>query len=364
MEMLGKVTQTKQQASGASPLTAQRDNRQLAYWLITVCAAIFVMVILGGVTRLTHSGLSMVEWDPIVGIIPPVNQADWQEAFQKYQQFPEYQANAGMDLAAFKSIFWMEYIHRAWGRTIGFIFLVPFLYFLAKGKIRGPMVPKMIVMFLLGGMQGLLGWYMVKSGLVKDPHVSQYRLTAHLMAAFIIYGYIFWVALGLLFPKPETIPVNARPLRRFALIVTGLLAITVIAGGFVAGLRAGFTYNTFPLMDGRFIPNDFFALQPWYLNFFEDIAAVQFDHRLLAEMLIIAIVLLWLMSRRYHLPDRARIALRLLFAMGVVQVTLGISTLLLVVPVWLAATHQAGALLLFTLALNACHSLRIEQQNP
>ncbi|HEY4732215.1 MAG TPA: COX15/CtaA family protein [Gammaproteobacteria bacterium] len=338
-------------------LTIRRNNKQLAGWLFMVCAAIFIMVVLGGITRLTHSGLSMVEWDPIMGFIPPLNQAEWEDAFQKYRQFPEYQLNAGMDLAGFKSIFWMEYIHRVWGRMIGLIFLVPFLYFLARGKIARLMIPKMVIMFVLGGMQGALGWYMVRSGLVDNPYVSQYRLTAHLIAAFMIYGYIFWIALGLLFPRPEITQGNTGPLRRFALIVTGLIAITVISGGFVAGLKAGLAYNTFPLMYGRFIPEGYFTLQPWYLNFFENIAAVQFDHRLLAEILIIVIFLLWLMSRRYRLPDRARIGFRLLVVMALVQVSLGISTLLLVVPTWLAVTHQAGALVLFSLALNACHSL-------
>lgn len=345
------------------PLTAQRTNKQLAWWLLSICAAIFIMVVIGGITRLTHSGLSMVEWEPIIGVLPPLNEAEWEDTFNKYKQFPEYQLNTGMDVDGFKSIFWMEYIHRLWGRAIGFIFLVPFLYFLVKGKISRPMIPKMITMFVLGGMQGVLGWYMVKSGLVDNPYVSQYRLTAHLMAAFIIYAYIFWVALDLLFPKPAVARGGAGPLRRYALMVTGLITITVISGGFVAGLKAGFAYNTFPLMYGRFIPEGYFSLQPWYLNFFENIAAVQFDHRLLAEAMFIAIILLWYLSRRYRLPDRARTGFNLLLAMAVVQLALGISTLLLVVPVWLAVTHQAGALVLFTLALNVCHALGSRRQH-
>jgi cytochrome c oxidase assembly protein subunit 15 len=338
-------------------LAAPGNSRPVAVWLLVVCAAIFVMVVIGGITRLTHSGLSMVEWDPIMGFIPPLTQAEWEDTFQKYRQFPEYQLNTSMDLAAFKSIFWMEYFHRLWGRAIGLIFFVPFLYFLAKGKISRPMFPNMIIIFVLGGMQGLLGWYMVQSGLVDNPYVSQYRLSAHLIAAFIIYGYIFWVALGLLFPRPEMIPTGTGLLQRLAWIMTGLLAITVISGGFVAGLKAGFAYNTFPLMYGKFIPEDMFMLDPWYLNFFENIAAVQFDHRILAEALVVAIILLWYMSRRYQLPRRARIGFHSLLAMAVVQVTLGITTLLYVVPVWLAVTHQAGALILFTLALAVCHSL-------
>jgi len=345
-------------------LAAPGNSRSVAVWLLVVCAAIFIMVVIGGITRLTHSGLSMVEWDPIMGFIPPLTQAEWEDTFQKYQQFPEYRLNTGMDLAWFKSIFWMEYFHRLWGRAIGLIFLVPFLYFLARGKIGRPMIPKMIGVFVLGGLQGLLGWYMVKSGLVDNPYVSQYRLSAHLIAAFIIYGYIFWVALGLLFPKPEKIPSSAGRLQRLAWIVTGWLAITAISGGFVAGLKAGFAYNTFPLMYGKFIPEDMFMLDPWYLNFFENIAAVQFDHRILAETLAVAIILLWSLSRRYPLPRRARLGFHLLLVMAVLQVTLGIATLLYVVPVWLAVTHQAGALVLFTLALAVCHSLRAECTRP
>jgi cytochrome c oxidase assembly protein subunit 15 len=180
---------------------SRRDEIVIAYWLLTICAAIFVMVVIGGVTRLTHSGLSMVEWEPIMGILPPLSEDAWMATFDKYKQFPEYQTNLGMDLEGFKSIFWLEYIHRVWGRTIGMVFLIPFLYFLIKGTIKRPMFPKLVIMFLLGGMQGLLGWYMVKSGLANDPYVSQYRLTAHLLAAFIIYAYIFWAALDLFFPS-------------------------------------------------------------------------------------------------------------------------------------------------------------------
>lgn len=338
-------------------LPSRRNEIIVACWLLTICAAIFVMVVLGGVTRLTHSGLSMVEWEPIMGILPPLSEDAWTATFDKYKQFPEYQANIKMDLDGFRSIFWLEYIHRIWGRMIGMIFLIPFLYFWVKKTIKRTMLPKLAIMFLLGGMQGLLGWYMVKSGLANNPYVSQYRLTAHLIAAFAIYAYIFWTALDLLFPMSTPSKGNTLPLQRFALAVTGLLIITVTSGGFVAGLKAGFAYNTFPLMGGRFIPEGMFALETWYLNFFENIAAVQFNHRLLAEISLIAITILWFMARRYQLSIRTRRAFNLFLLMVLVQVALGISTLLLVVPTWLAATHQAGALVLFTIALYTNHSL-------
>lgn len=338
-------------------LPSRRNEIVVACWLLAICAAIFVMVVLGGVTRLTHSGLSMVEWEPIMGILPPLSEDAWIATFDKYKQFPEYQTNIGMDLDGFKSIFWLEYIHRVWGRTIGMIFLIPLLYFLIKGTIKRTMLPKLVIMFLLGGMQGLLGWYMVKSGLANNPYVSQYRLTAHLIAAFIIYAYIFWAALDLLFPRPALSKSIVSPLQRFALAMTGLLGITVMSGGFVAGLKAGFAYNTFPLMGGSFIPENMFALETWYLNFFENTATVQFDHRLLAEISLIVITILWFVARRYHLPIRTRQAFNLLLVIVLVQVALGISTLLLVVPTWLAATHQAGALVLFTIALYTNHSL-------
>ena len=211
-------------------------------------------------------------------------------------------------------------------------------------------------------MQGLLGWFMVKSGLTDNPYVSQYRLTAHLLAAFLIYAYIFWAALDLFFPRPAPSTGNASPLRRFALAVTGLLTITVMSGGFVAGLKAGFAYNTFPLMDGSFIPDNMFALETWYLNFFDNIATVQFDHRLLAEISLIVIIILWFIAKRYDLPPCTHQAFNLLLVIVLVQVALGISTLLLVVPTWLGATHQAGALVLFTSALYLNHTLTCSRQ--
>lgn len=337
----------------------QASKNQVATWLLACCALIFAMVVVGGVTRLTHSGLSMVEWQPLIGTLPPLNQMQWDEVFHKYQQTPEYlKINRGMALEEFKGIFWWEYFHRLLGRSIGLVFLLPFLYFLARKKIDKPMMGKFTGIFLLGGLQGAMGWYMVKSGLVNNPHVSQYRLTAHLGLAFLIYTAIFWAALGLLFPKkPSQTDGKIRTLQKFSTVLACLIFVMVLSGGFVAGTRAGFTYNTFPLMNGNWIPQDIFLLEPWYLNFFENLATVQFDHRMIAWLLAFLVPLFWLRSRQIALPVRPRLYCNLFLAMLAVQIGLGIGTLLLVVPVHLAATHQAGALLLFTIALLTTHEL-------
>lgn len=339
----------------------QASRKQVATWLLVCCAMIFAMVVVGGVTRLTHSGLSMVEWQPLVGALPPLNQMQWDEVFHKYQQTPEYiKINRGMTLDEFKGIFWWEYFHRLLGRSIGTVFLLPFLYFLARKKIDKPLMIKFAGIFLLGGLQGGMGWYMVASGLVDNPHVSQYRLTAHLGLAFLIYAAILWAALGLLFPRADASQADGkhRALLGFSTALVWLIFAMVLSGGFVAGTRAGFTYNTFPLMAGSLIPQSAFLLEPWYLNFFEDLATVQFDHRLIAWLLAFLIPLFWLRSRKTKLSDRTHLYCNLFLAMLVVQVALGICTLLLVVPVPLAATHQAGALLLFTIALITNHELR------
>ncbi|MBA4142137.1 MAG: COX15/CtaA family protein [Nitrosospira sp.] len=335
-------------------------QKSIAVWLLACCALVFAIVVVGGVTRLTHSGLSIVEWQPIVGTVPPLSQADWEELFEKYHQTPQYKkVNLGMSLDEFKGIFWWEYFHRLLGRVIGLAFFFPFLYFVAKHALDRPLGLKLTGIFVLGGLQGAMGWYMVKSGLVDDPHVSQYRLTAHLGLAFIIYAAMFRVALGLLEPVGTSL-VNhrVRGLHRFSTTLTTLIFIMVLSGGFVAGIRAGLAYNTFPLMNGHFIPPEILLLEPWYRNFFENMAAVQFQHRLIAWMLMILIPVFWYKSRNLPLSGTAHLACTVLLIMLVVQITLGISTLLLAVPLPLAAAHQAGALLLFTAALWVNHELR------
>jgi cytochrome c oxidase assembly protein subunit 15 len=336
------------------------NNKHLAIWLLVVCALIFAMVVLGGVTRLTRSGLSMVEWSPIMGVVPPIGQEAWQETFDKYRQFPEYQKiNKGMSLEAFKSIFWFEYSHRVLGRAIGLAFLIPFLFFWIKGYIKKPLVPKLVILFILGGLQGLLGWYMVKSGLVDKPHVSQYRLTAHLSAALLIYGYMFWVALDLLTGRNTlTESSGIRKLRRLGLITSITIVIMIISGGFVAGTKAGLVFNTFPLMSGQWLPPGGMSMAPWYMNFFENLATIQFNHRLFAVVLFLMVPVYWILARKLRLDRHTQLGFHALVLMLFIQLALGISTLLLVVPVWLGATHQAGALILFAMALFLNHRLR------
>ena len=313
------------------------------------------MVVLGGVTRLTGSGLSMTDWKPVTGILPPIGDAAWQEEFARYQQSPEFQKiNSHMDVDDFKGIFWLEYLHRVLGRLIGLAFLLPFIYFLARGYIRKADSPKYVVMFVLGGLQGVLGWYMVKSGLVDNPHVSQYRLTAHLFAAFLVYSYMFWVAMNLLYP-----PDGARhPCYGKAVALTSLLGVTILSGGFVAGLKAGKIYNTFPLMGDSLVPPGLISMQPWWRNFFENTTTVQFDHRLLAITTFVLILVFALRIDKGQLTRRATVAVKAFMHSAILQVVLGITTLLLAVPIWLGAAHQGVALLLFTAALFLCHSLR------
>ncbi|MGE5271469.1 MAG: COX15/CtaA family protein [Thiohalocapsa sp.] len=379
--------------SAAAPNRA--DVRSIAVWLLVCCAMIFAMVVIGGITRLTLSGQSITEWQPVSGIVPPLSHAQWLAEFERYRQIPQYKLlNAGMSLAEFRTIFWWEYVHRLWGRLIGFVYLLPFLYFLVRRRLPRRLRLPLAGIFLLGVAQGALGWYMVKSGLADRVEVSQYRLVAHLALALLIYGLTLWTALGLFdgssvkghspalrqrerptrgsewegeefsqIPLTPTLSPTggegaARRWRRAAEGLIALVALTICAGGFVAGLNAGLTYNTFPLMDGSYFPAGYAQLQPFVRNWFENIAAVQFDHRLLAETTVSAALLLWLAGRRALLPPPARRALHALLAAALVQFALGVSTLLLVVPIPLAAAHQAGAVLLLTAAIVLRHTVR------
>jgi cytochrome c oxidase assembly protein subunit 15 len=338
-----------------------RDGRRaVAVWLLVCCALVFAMIVIGGVTRLTHSGLSITEWQPIVGTLPPLNEAQWSEAFLKYRATPEYrEVNPGMTIEAFKPIFWWEYVHRLLGRAIGVAFLLPLLWFIARRRIPPGSASKFFGIFLLGGLQGAMGWYMVQSGLVDDPRVSHLRLTAHLGLAFVILAAMFWTALSLLDPGERTPQARLASLGRFAKTLALLVFVMVLSGGLVAGLHAGFAYNSFPLMSGHLVPPAILAIDPWYLNFFNNVATVQFDHRVIAWTLALLVPLFWWRVRVSAVVSRrARIGANLLLGMLVIQIALGISTLLLMVPLPLAALHQAGAVLLFTASLNVAHALR------
>jgi cytochrome c oxidase assembly protein subunit 15 len=335
-----------------------RDDRQVAGWLLVCALTVFAMVVLGGVTRLTHSGLPMVDWKPLMGVLPPLSQEAWEATFAQYQQFPEYQKiNLGMSLEGFKSIFWFEYAHRVLGRMIGVVFLLPMLYLLARKRIQRSMMPKLIGLFVLGGLQGLMGWYMVMSGLVDDPRVSQYRLTAHLSLAVVIFGYMLWLAMGLLDSRDGAAAQASPAVRRLSYLISSLLFVMILSGGFVAGTRAGLAFGTFPLMGDSFIPAHLYATNPFWLAAFEDVVTIQFNHRMLAYVLCALIGWFAYLALRGSASKRLRLGVVGLLVLLVGQVSLGIATILYHVPVALAAVHQGGALLLFGCSLYVSHAV-------
>jgi heme a synthase len=353
-------------------------DRAIGLWLLACCAMIFLMVLIGGITRLTESGLSITEWKPVEGVLPPFGTAQWQDAFAAYKAIPQYQAiHADMTLDQFKHIYFWEYIHRLWGRLIGFAFLLPFLWFVFRGWVSRGLIAPLAGLFVLGGLQGALGWWMVESGLEARIEVSQYRLAAHLAMAVVIYLAMLWVALGLVWPQPsfarerESRAASLDPrfrgggekgqhraLMAIVWLIVLLIFTTLVAGAFVAGTRAGYLDNTFPLMEGQFVPPDYWHLTPLWRNWFENLTSVQFDHRVLAETTWFVIAGLWLASLRASLTPGQRWALHALFFIACLQLALGIATLLTVVWLPVAAAHQAGALCLLTAALVSGHSLK------
>jgi cytochrome c oxidase assembly protein subunit 15 len=291
-------------------------------------------------------------------VLPPLGEAQWQDAFARYQAIPQYAAiHADMGLDQFKHIYFWEYLHRLWGRLIGFAFAVPFAWFVIRGQVSRRLIAPLAGLFVLGGLQGALGWWMVESGLESRIEVSQYRLAAHLAMAVVIYLAMLWVALDLLAPRTDARAAH-RGLRRGAVLVTCLVFMTLVAGSFVAGTRAGYLDNTFPLMEGQFVPPDYWHLTPLWRNWFENLTTVQFDHRLLAETSLLAVVALWLSGLKARLTAGQRWALHALGFFACVQVALGITTLLTVVWLPVAVMHQAGALCLLTAALITVHALR------
>jgi cytochrome c oxidase assembly protein subunit 15 len=338
-------------------LTAATTGRTpIAIWLFVCCAMVFCTLVVGGVTRLTESGLSIVEWQPLLGAIPPLTHEDWLLMFEKYKQIPQFhQVNYDMTLEGFQFIFWWEWVHRQIGRLIGLVFFIPLVWFWVRGRIPRGYKWKLVGFLILGGLQGAMGWYMVKSGLVNDVRVSHYRLTAHLGLAFLVFGLMFWTALGLVRER-LTRPSAPAGIRRFALFVLGVVGVMVLSGGLVAGLRAGLAYNTFPLMDGHIVPPDLLAMEPLWLNFFNNITTVQFDHRMIAWSLIVLVPTLWWKVLR-HAPQASGAANAMLIMLGV-QVSLGVATLLHHVPVALGSLHQAGAMILFAKLIYLNHKLR------
>ncbi len=317
----------------------------------------FATVLLGGAVRLTGSGLSMVDWQPLRGVIPPLDADGWRQAFDNYRQFPEFNlVNPDMTLAEFRFIFWMEYAHRLLGRLIGAAFLLPFLFFLAAGRVPRAAVGRLWALFFLGGMQGLLGWHMVKSGLADDPHVSHYRLALHFMLAVVIYAYLLRVLVGISRrPQSPERAAHDTPLRLTGGIALALILMMMASGALVAGTHAGHVYNTWPLMGGRWLPPQLLAMQPGWLNAFENLVAIQFIHRWLALAVLVAVIAfaLRLIRARAATGNNRALIGYLLAALAVAQVALGIATLVLRVPPALASAHQAGAMLLLTVAVIA-----------
>lgn len=341
-------------------LAADRTRaRAVLVWLYVLTAMVFLMVIIGGATRLTDSGLSITEWKPIVGIVPPLTDAAWQDAFAKYKLIPEYHiVNRGMSLEAFKTIFWWEWGHRFLGRIIGIVFVIPFAWFMWRRRIPRKLAPRLIALFLLGGLQGAIGWYMVRSGLADRVDVSHYRLAVHLGVAVIILGLLLWTALDWeagAAAVTETAPDAARYWTAVALV--GLIFLQILLGALVAGLKAGLSHNTWPLMDGALIPSGLGAMSPWYLNLFENVLTVQFNHRMAAYG--IAVVTLWHTVAVLRVPASPGIRFSAgVLGLGVLaQIVLGIWTLLAQVPVSLGLAHQAGAAVVFSLAVWHLHRI-------
>lgn len=343
-------------------------QKMIGIWLFASAAWVFSMVVLGGITRLTRSGLSMTDWK-FTGSLPPLSDEDWMVEFEKYKASPEYKrVNMGITIEDFKFIYWMEYAHRMWGRALGIMFALPFSYFLCKGYITMRLGIRLSALFALGAGQGLIGWWMVKSGLEEPPseyvipRVSPYRLAAHLTSAFAIYSGLFWTGLSVVMPEPPAESLawvhGAAKVKRLALPVGILVGLTAISGAFVAGNDAGHAFNTFPKMGDTWIPENVLSMKPLIHNFFENTATVQLDHRILATATLASIGGLWWATRKLDIHPAVRSLIGSTLGMAALQVSLGISTLLAYVPVSLGTAHQAGALTLLTLMILLNHTVR------
>lgn len=346
------------------PQAAKSSTISVRLWLCLIAACVFAMVMVGGATRLTGSGLSITEWQPILGAFPPTTESDWLDAFQKYQQIPEYQLiNKGMSLGEFKAIYWWEWSHRLLGRLIGFVFFLPFVYFLWRREIPKPFISRVGLLFVLGGAQGLLGWLMVKSGLTERVDVSQYRLAAHLGLAVLIAGYALWLALSLNDKTEDGLnrKINApSSLASLIQFCAGALAIAIyiqiVLGGFVAGLKAGHVSDTWPLMNGAFVPPGLDALSPWYANIFENPLTAQFSHRMVAYAIALLAAFSAIAVWKGNASPSTRISMAAICISILIQIALGVATIVYAVPLGLALAHQANAIVLFALALWHLHN--------
>jgi cytochrome c oxidase assembly protein subunit 15 len=343
-------------ASWVAAIPPER-RRHLRIWLWTGAALTASTLVVGGITRLTESGLSIVDWAPIVGSVPPLSHADWQEAFARYQQYPEYvKLRPSMTLSDFKYIYFWEYLHRMIGRLIGMVFLIPFIWFLIRGYFTRPLLKRTLLLFALGGMQGLMGWYMVKSGLVDRPDVSHYRLAAHLLLAMTIFGTCIWFANDLLArPRPHVVA-KSRTFLWHALVGLGaLLVIQITWGAFVAGLKAGFIYPTFPLMDGSVFPPYGWVRDPVWINLVETLPTVQWVHRVLGTVLLISVIAFFIRVRRDQNLARYHRWSAVLAGLILLRYGLGVTTLLTHVKTAIGVTHQATALVILGTLLTFLH---------
>lgn len=324
----------------------EKDNKRVIIWLLTGAFLVFVMVVVGGITRLTESGLSMTNFKFISDALPPMNETEWEAAFDQYKQYPEYQKlNSHFELDDFKDIYFWEWLHRLIGRIIGIVFIIPFLYFVIKKQLSGPTIKKSVILFVLGGFQGFLGWYMVKSGLVDNPDVSHYRLAAHLITAFLTFAYTLWVALDLIYPERKTRDKGIRNLIRAGMLV---LTVQIIYGAFVAGLSAGLIHNHWPLMnEGAYMHQTVLIEQiPTWKNFIEGKSGVQFVHRNIAYLVVLMVFMIWYKTRKAILSPLQAKGINMMVFIVLAQFILGVFTLIYAVPLWLGVLHQVFAFFL------------------
>ena len=337
----------------------KNPNKPVIIWLLSGCVLLFIMVVVGGITRLTNSGLSMTDWHLVTDTFPPLTEAKWEQTFEQYKQFPEYQKiniHNDFTLSDYKFIYFWEWFHRFIGRIIGMVFIIPFFYFLWKKRLSKSTIKKCIVLLAMGGFQGFLGWFMVRSGLIDNPDVSHFRLSLHLTFAFITFAYTLWVALDLIYPNRTEVIISLRNLARITLV---LLLVQIIYGGFVAGLNAGLIHNHWPMMsDGQFIHDSvFIEQQTLFLNLVEGKSGVQFVHRTMAYFVVGLIALLYFRSKKYTLNLQQQKGLNFLVLIVLLQFTLGVFTLLLHVPLWLGLLHQIVAFFLLTAMTYTLHRL-------
>jgi heme a synthase len=336
------------------PAPMQSVPAAVRNWLMVVAAMFFVMIVLGALTRLTQSGLSIVEWNPVTGVLPPMSETAWQAELEKYLSSPQGRlVNHGFTTAEFQQIYWLEFVHRLWGRLIGVVFALPLVFFWLRGRLPAPLKPRLLAMLVLGGLQGVLGWAMVASGLVDRPSVSHYRLAAHLLLAVALYAYAIWLMLEM---GDRTVRRDDLGIARKATALIGLLLVVMTFGALMAGLRAGWAHNTFPTMSGYWVPPGMFDLSPWWINFFDNGTTVQFFHRWLAKLLVLGVLALLIRARRSETYIAA--------AMALLQLGLGIATILTGVDVVLASLHQAGAVLLLTSLIVVKHRAAASPQRP